>query len=98
VQWRIYRFLKSRLGDELTGWVADITSAGLVIELEDLFVTGIILFQDLGGDYFVRDTDVSLKGRSTGKTFHMGERMRVVMAAVDPLQLRLTLIPAETSA
>ncbi len=98
VQWRIFRFLKSRLGDEMMGWVADITSAGLLIELEDLFVTGTILFPDLGGDYFVRDSDLSVKGRSTGRTFHMGERMRVVLAAVDPLQLRLTLIPAEAPA
>ncbi len=94
VQWRIFRFLKSRLGDEMTGWVVDITSAGLMIELEDLFVTGTILFPDLGGDYFVRDSDISVKGRSSGRTFHMGERMRVVLGAVDPLQLRLTLIPA----
>ena len=98
VEWRIFRYLKSRLGDELPGWIADITKAGLVVELEEFFVTGTILFQDLGGDYFLRDSAVSLKGRSTGRTFHMGERIRVVLAAVDPLQMRLTLVPADVRA
>ncbi len=98
IKWRLFRYLKTCLGDELTGWVADISKAGLVIELEDLFVTGMILYQDLGSDYFVRDSDVSLKGRSTGRTYHLGERVRVILAAVDPLLLRLTLVPAEESA
>ncbi len=94
---RILRFLKSRLGDELAGSIVNITSAGLVIELENLFVTGMILYQDLGGDYFVRDSDISLKGRATGKSFHMGQKMQVILASVAPLQLRLTLVPAETN-
>ena len=93
VEWRIYRFMRSRLGDELWGFVAEISRAGLVVELEDLFVSGIILYQDLGDDYFVPEGGHVLRGRRSGLTFRLGDRLRVSVASVDPEQRRMLLVP-----
>jgi ribonuclease R len=94
LEWRIYRYLRSRQGDEFPGFVVDINKAGLVVELEDLFVTGMVLFQDMGDDYFERDSEISLKGRHTGTAFVLGDRLRVVLASIEPDLRRMILIPA----
>ena len=92
-EWRLYRHLRTRLGDVVPGMVVEISPAGLLVELEDLFVAGIILFQDLGDDYFIRDSMVSVRGRRTGRAIALGHRLRVRIAAVEPEERRLLLVP-----
>lgn len=97
LEWRIYRFLRYRLGEEFQGFVVDIRKAGLVVELDGLFVTGLVLYQDLGDDYFERDSEISLKGRRTGKTLALGERLAVILASIEPDARRMLLVPADRS-
>ncbi len=94
LEWRIYRHLHSRLGDEFPGFVVGINKAGLVVELEDLFVTGLVLFQDMGDDYFVRDSEISVKGRHSGAAFVLGDRIRVVLASIKPDLRQMILVPS----
>ena len=93
VEWRIFRFLKAKLGEEFKGIIVDIAKAGVVVELEDYFVQGLIPFADLGGDYFYRRSKQLLVGRRSGRRFTMGQRVTVILAAVDPLLRRMTLVP-----
>jgi ribonuclease R len=93
VEWRIYRLLHQRLGDVFEGTILDITKAGLIVALHDYFVNGIILFQDLGGDYFVRRSEACVVGRKTGQAFTLGDNLRVTLAAVEPERRRMTLVP-----
>ncbi len=93
IEWRLYRHLRTRLGDVVPGMVVEITPAGLLVELEDLFVAGIVLYQDLGEDYFIRDSLVSVRGRRTGRAIALGHRLWVRIAAVDPEDRRLVLVP-----
>jgi len=93
VEWRIFRFLKSKLGEEFRGIIVDIVKAGVLVELEDYFVQGLIPFADLGGDYFQRRSKQLLVGRRSGRRFAMGQRVTVILAAVDPLLRRMTLVP-----
>ena len=94
VEWRIFRFLKDRLGDELDGVVVDITRAGLVVELDDYFVQGLVAYDDLGGDYFIQRSRGVLSGKRSGKKFELGQTLRVALAAVDPVLRRMSLILA----
>jgi ribonuclease R len=95
VEWRIFRFLKARLGEEFNGVVTDINRAGLVVSLDEYFVDGVVAFADLGGDYYRRKSPAVLSGARTGKKFELGQEMKVQLAAVDPMLRRLTLVPAE---
>ena len=94
VEWRIFRFLKERLGDEFQGIVVDITRAGLVVELDDYFVQGLVAFEDLGGDYFIQRSRGVLAGKRSGKKYELGQTLRVALAAVDPILRRMSLVPA----
>jgi ribonuclease R len=95
VGWRIFRLLKTRLGDEFDGIVTDVNRSGLVVALVDFYVEGLVAFADLGGDYYRRKSPAVLSGRRTGRKFELGQEMKVQLAAVDPMQRRLTLVPAE---
>ncbi|MFC2161106.1 ribonuclease R [Acidobacteriota bacterium] len=96
VKWRIFRFLKGCLGDELDGIVIRISRAGLFVELEDYLVSGLVPFYDLGGGFVFSKKEERLVNRRTGKTFKLGDSIRVVLAAVDPVLQRLTLALPES--
>jgi ribonuclease R len=92
VEWRIFRFLKGKLGEEFEGLIVDITRAGLIVELDGYFVDGLIPYGDLGGDYFYKKSERTLVGRRSGKAFELGSRVRVVLVSVDPNLRRMSLI------
>jgi ribonuclease R len=92
LEWRIFRFLKGKLGEEFDGIIVDITSAGLIVELDDYFVDGLVSYSDLGGDYFRKRSEKTLVGRRTGRTFELGDRMKVTLASVDPILRRMSLV------
>jgi ribonuclease R len=91
MQWRIYRFLKGKLGDEFEGIIVDITKAGLVVELENYFVGGIVSYSDLGGDYYFKKSEKTLIGRRTGRKYELGDRLKVALVSVDPILRRIGL-------
>jgi len=95
MEWRIYRFLRGKLGEEFEGIVVDITRAGLVVELDDYLVDGIIPYADLGGDYYYKKSEKTLIGKRTGRKFELGDRLKVFLVSVDPILRRmgLTLSP-----
>lgn len=93
INWRIYRLLKSKVGDLFTGFIVDITGAGVIVELDDYFVSGIIQYQDLGHDYYFRKSEKTLRGRRTGKTYELGDRLEVQLLAVHPELGRMSLKP-----
>ena len=87
--WRIFRFIKTKLGEELDGIITDVTKAGLLVELDEYFAEGILPFQSIDGDYYVRRTAKTLRGRRKGRTFDLGDRVRVVLVACDPALRRM---------
>lgn len=92
MDWRIFRLLKKKLGEEFEGVIVDITRAGLVVELADYFVSGIISYSDMDGDYYFKKSEKTLTGRRTGRTFELGDWVKVIGVAVDPILKRLSLI------
>jgi ribonuclease R len=94
LEWRIFRFLKERLGDEFTGVVIDVAKAGLVVELDDYFVEGLLPFRDLDGDQGRRTGGRSPRARRRRKLFDLGDRIRVILVSCDPVLQRMGLAPA----
>ena len=91
LEWRIYRILKNRLGEEFSGFIVDISKAGLVIELDNYFVSGIMLYNDMKEDYYLKRDDKMISGRRTGKKYHLGEKLKVVIVTVNPETRKMLL-------
>lgn len=91
VEWRIYRLLRQKLGQEVEGMIVDFTTAGLIVELEDYFVDGLIPYRELDGDYYRRRSKSTLTGRRSGRLFRLGEKVKVTLTSVDPIGRRIGL-------
>ena len=91
MEWRILRFLKSKLGEEFEGIITGVSRAGVFVELVDYFVDGLIPFSDFRGDYFFKKKAKMLVDKKTGRTFELGDRVKVILASVDPLLRRIGL-------
>jgi ribonuclease R len=94
VEWRIFRLLKDRLGDEFTGMVVDVIKAGLLVELDEYFVSGLLPFASLSGDYEPKPAARRLRPRRGRKTFDLGEEVRVILVSCDPALRRMSFVPA----
>ncbi len=91
LEWRIFRLLKEKLGEEIQGIVVDISKGGLVVELEGYFVEGMVFFSDLSGDLSVHRAKRELVGRNSGRRIGLGDRITGILASVDPILRRTTL-------
>ncbi len=78
------RFMADKVGEEFSGFVSGVANFGLFVELESVFVEGMIPVSGLDGDYFVFvEKEHALIGRHKGKIFRIGDSVRVRVAEVD---------------
>jgi len=77
-------FLSHRIGGEYEAVVSAATNFGLFVELQPLYVEGLVHITELGEDYFHYDNARHcLKGERTGKTYRLGDRIKVQVAQVN---------------
>jgi ribonuclease R len=89
-------YMKRHLGDEFPGVIGGVTSFGFFVEINDLLVEGLIRVRDLEDDYYVYDeAHYTLKGRNRGRTFRLGDPVRVRIVAVRPDDRSIELALAE---
>jgi len=85
-------YMKRHVGDELAGVIGGVTSFGLFVEINDLLIEGLVRMRDLDDDYYLFDEkQYSLRGRSHGKIYRLGDRVRVRVVGVDPEQREIDL-------
>ena len=82
--WLKCEYLQDHVGDEFNGVVAAVTSFRLFVELEDLYIEGLVHITALPGDYYNFDAaHQRLTGERSGRSFQLGGRVRVQVARVD---------------
>ena len=77
-------FMQDKLGEEFTGTVAGVTTFGIFVQLDELFVEGLVHITELGADYFQYDeARHELRGERTGQRYQLTDRVTVKVARVD---------------
>lgn len=83
-------FLAERVDEEFDGTVVAAVGFGLFVQIDDHFVEGLVPVEVLPDDYYELDEEGGrLVGRFTGRTFGLGDRLRVRVAAVDVRRRRV---------
>jgi ribonuclease R len=78
-------YMKRHVGDEFEGVIGGVTDFGLFVEINDLLVEGLVRVRDLADDYYLYDEKhYALRGRSRGRIYRLGDRVRVRVLAVRP--------------
>ncbi|RFP15394.1 ribonuclease R [Duganella sp. BJB488] len=82
--WLKCYFMQDKLGEEFTGLITGVTTFGIFVQLDQLFVEGLVHVTDLGADYFqYDDARHELRGERTGKKFQLTDRVSVQVVRVD---------------
>jgi len=77
-------FMEKRVGEKYTGTISGVKSYGFFVELDDIFVNGLVRVSTLSDDYYTfLDKELKLVGERTGRTFSMGMRVHVCVTDVD---------------
>jgi len=78
-------YMKRHVGDEFAGVITGVTNFGLFVEINELLVEGMIPLRDLSDDYYIFDEKkYSIRGRSRGKVYRLGDPLRVQVISVNP--------------
>jgi ribonuclease R len=96
--WKKIVFMKDKVGRDFDAFVTGVASFGVFVTLQDFFVEGLIPISGLGNDFFVyEEKQHRLRGRSGGKTFRLGDPLRVRLVEIDEVRRRLNFRPAEVA-
>jgi ribonuclease R len=90
MEWKKVKFMQGRLGDDFDAMILSVTKYGCFVELDSLFIEGLVPIMSLQGDYYTfRENTRQIIGEHSGRRYSMGDRVRVVLDRVDPVQRRL---------
>ncbi len=77
-------FMEDKVGEMFSGTVSSVTSFGLFVMLDDMYVEGLIHISNLPVDYYHFDEIThTLSGERGGKLFKLGQKLDVLVARVD---------------
>ena len=77
-------YMERHLGDDFFGTVSGVTSFGIFVLLDDVFVEGLVHVNSMNDDYYIfRQDRYLLVGERSHRTFRLGDRLRIRVARVD---------------
>lgn len=88
------QFMEQKIGEIFEGVISGITSWGIYVELPNT-VEGLIHVSRLFGDYYYYcEETYEMLGRDTGRSFKLGQRIRIVVDGVDYFQKSIDFVLA----
>lgn len=84
VDWLKCEYMQDKIGEEFSGLITSVTGFGLFVELEDIYVEGLIHIATLQNDYYRHDqAHHRLVGERTRRIYRLADRLQVRVARVD---------------
>ncbi|WP_225721728.1 ribonuclease R [Candidatus Vallotiella sp. (ex Adelges kitamiensis)] len=93
--WLKCYFMKDKLGEEYGGIISSVTPFGIFVQLDSLFIDGLVHVTELGPDYFQYDEIKNeLRGEHSGIRYSLSMHIRVQVSRVnlDTRKIDLRLI------
>jgi ribonuclease R len=90
MEWKKLKFMEGRIGEDFAALIVSVTKYGMFVELEDLFIEGLVPLQSLTDDrYTYRENTRQIIGERTRKTYSIGQRVRVLLDRIDQVQKKM---------
>jgi ribonuclease R len=91
--WLKSYYMQDHVNEEFDGTISGVTSFGLFITLDELYVDGLVHISDLGQDYFTFDAAKHmLRGERSGVKYQLGGRVRVRVVRVNLEQAKIDFV------
>jgi ribonuclease R len=90
MEWKKVKFMERRIGEDFDGLIISVTKFGFFVELTDLFVEGLVPLNTLADDrYTYHENTREIIGQRSRKTYSMGDRVRVLVDRIDPVEKKI---------
>ncbi len=99
VEWKKSKFMIDRVGEDFDALIISTQRFGFFVELEDLFIEGLVPIETLRGDRFhYHENTRKIIGERSRREFSIGDEVRVCLDRVDAVEkkLQFSLIEPET--
>jgi len=89
-------FMQDKVGQEFYGIISGVSAFGFFVDLEEYMVSGVVRVIDLVDDVYVLDEKgISLIGKTKGKVYQIGQRLKVKLKKVDLRRFYIDFVPVE---
>jgi ribonuclease R len=95
IQWYKCEFMQGKVGELYEGTISGVTSFGMFVELDNIYVEGLVHITALPVDYYHFDpVGHRLTGERRGKSFRLGSRVKVkvMRVSVDDKKIDFELV------
>ncbi|HBC77691.1 MAG TPA: ribonuclease R [Bacteroidales bacterium] len=84
VKYKQVEFMSSRLGQVFDGVISGVTEWGIYVEIIENQCEGMVSVRDLADDFYEYDEEnYCIRGRSTGKLYTLGDRVKIEVVKAD---------------
>jgi ribonuclease R len=98
MEWKKVKFMQDRVGDDFDGLITSVTKFGFFVELTDLFVEGLVPLNTLTDDYYTyHENTRQIIGQRSRKVYSMGQRIRVLVDRIDPVEKKIQFAVLEAA-
>jgi ribonuclease R len=90
MEWKKMKFMERHIGEDFDGLIISVTKFGFFVELTDLFVEGLVPLNTLADDRYTYHEDTrQITGQRSRKTYSLGNRVRVLVDRIDPVEKKI---------
>ncbi len=97
VDWLKCEYMMDKVGEEFDGIITSVNSFGIFVELDEIYVDGLVHITALDNDYYHFDpVGHRLHGERSGHVFRLGDQIKIKVAAVNLDDRKIDFILAES--
>ena len=99
LDWLKCEYMQDKIGEEFPGTVSSVTGFGLFVELNEIFVEGLVHISELNNDYYRFDpVRHCLEGERSKQRYSLGDSVQVKVVRVDLDEKKIDLVLAGSNA
>ncbi|MCU7906378.1 MAG: ribonuclease R [Candidatus Thiodiazotropha sp. (ex Epidulcina cf. delphinae)] len=99
LDWLKCEYMQDKVGETFNGIITSVNSFGVFVELDEIYVDGLVHITALDNDYYHYDpVGHRLTGERTGKVLRLGDPLSIIVAKVNLDDRKIDFVPAKTSA
>ena len=86
MEWKKVKFMQDRVGEDFDGLIISVTKFGFFVELNDMFIEGLVPLATLTHDRFTfHENTRQIMGQHSRKAYSLGDKVRVLVDRIDPV-------------
>jgi ribonuclease R len=84
LEWKKVIFMRDKVGDKFSGIITGVAPFGIFVELDEIFVQGMVPVATIGEDYWqFREREHRLRGEASNREMRLGDKVVIEVHSID---------------